>query len=272
MAGNSRDAGRSVTGRALSVLTAFDIEHTRLTLTAIARRSGIPLATAHRLVGELESWGAVQRAADGRYEIGLRLWEIGLLAPVHTALRAAALPLMQELCELTRENVHLAVRDGRDAVYVEKLTVPRAVPIVSRTGGRLPLHPTGVGRVLLAHAPAHVVQEYCEHGLSRHTPYTITEPGRLVRELQAVRSRGFARTSEEMTLGNCSVAVPVRDGGGAVVAALGLVARSVRTEHSKLVKPLLPAAEAIGKRLAEHDPARSGAGGGGFADRGTIPF
>ncbi|MGW0891890.1 IclR family transcriptional regulator [Saccharopolyspora sp. NPDC002578] len=260
MAGNSRDSGRSVTGRALSVLTAFDVDHTRLTLTAIARRAAIPLATAHRLVGELEAWGALHRDDDGRYAIGLRLWEIGLLAPVHTALREAALPFMQELCENTRENVHLAVRDHWDAVYVEKLTVPRSVPIVSRTGGRLPLHPTGVGRVLLAHAPAQVVQEYCERGLSRHTPYTITEPGRLARELQAVRSRGFARTSEEMTLGNCSVAVPVRDGTGTVVAALGLVARSVRAEHSKLVKPLLPAAEAIRRRLAEHDLARSDAG------------
>ncbi|MFR9728041.1 IclR family transcriptional regulator [Saccharopolyspora sp. MS10] len=260
MAGNSRDTGRSVTGRALSVLTAFDGEHTRLTLTSIARRSAIPLATAHRLVGELEAWGALERDDDGRYAIGLRLWEIGMLTPVRAVLREAALPHMQELCESTRENVHLAVRDRWEAVFVEKLSLPRSVSIVSRTGGRLPLHPTGVGRVLLAHAPTRVVREYCERGLARYTPYTITEPGRLARELRAVRSRGFARTSEEMTLGNCSVAVPVRDGTGSVVAALGVVARSVRVEHSKLVKPLLPAAEAIGRRLAEHDLARSDAG------------
>lgn len=260
MAGNSRDAGRSVTARALSVLTAFDLEHSRLTLTAIARRAGIPLATAHRLVGELELWGALQRDADGRYAIGLRLWEIGMLAPLNTSLRDAALPFMQELCETTRENVHLAVRDRWDAVYVEKLTAPRSVSIVSRTGGRLPLHSTGVGKVLLAHAPAVVVHEYCEQGLARHTPYTITEPGRLGRELQAVRSRGFAQTSEEMTLGNCSVAVPLRAGDGAVIAALGLVARSVRAEPSKLVKPLLPAAEAIRRRLLEQAGAHSGVG------------
>jgi DNA-binding IclR family transcriptional regulator len=259
MAGNSRDPGRSVTARALSVLTAFDVEHTRLTLTRIAQRAGIPLATAHRLVGELEVWGALQRDADGYYSIGLRLWEIGLLAPVHLELRQAALPFMQSLCGATGENVHLAVRDGLETLYVEKLVGPRSAPIISRRGGRLPLHTTGVGKVLLAHAPSAVVHEYCEHGLSRHTPYTITEPGRLGRELLCVRSRGFARTSEEMTLGNCSVAVPVRAADEAVVAAIGIVAHSARAEPSKLVKSLFPAAEAIRDRLIAQERAPCGA-------------
>lgn len=253
MAGNSRDSGRSVTARALSVLTAFDAEHARLTLTAIARRADIPLATAHRLVRELEMWGALERDHEGRYAVGLRLWEIGLLAPVNSRLREAALPHLQELCQNTHENVHLAVRDGVDAMYVEKLTTPRAVSIVSRAGGRLPLHATGVGKVLLAHAPAAAVHECCELGLTRHTPYTITEPGRLGRELQAVRARGFAQANEEMTLGNCSVAVPVQDADGTVVAALGVVTHSTRAEVAKLVKPLFPAAEGIAQRLAEQD-------------------
>ncbi|QIZ35302.1 IclR family transcriptional regulator [Saccharopolyspora sp. ASAGF58] len=255
MAGNSRDPGRSVTARALSVLTAFDIEHARLTLTAIARRAEIPLATAHRLVRELEMWGALERDGEGRYTIGLRLWEIGLLAPVNSRLREIALPFMQDLCQSTHDNVHLAVRDGMEVVYVEKLTSPRAVSIISRIGGRLPLHSTSVGKVLLAHAPSVVMHQYCERGLSRFTAYTITEPGRLGRELQTVRSRGFAQANEEMTLGNCSVAVPVHDADGVVVAALGVVAHSVRAEVSKLVKPLLPAAEAIRQRLVEQDRA-----------------
>lgn len=255
MAGNSRDPGRSVTARALSVLTAFDVEHTRLTLTAIARRAAIPLATAHRLVRELEMWGALTRDGDGRYAIGLRLWEIGLLAPVNSSLREVALPFLQDLCASTHDNVHLAVRDELAAVYVEKLSTPRAVPVLSRTGGRLPLHATGVGKVLLAHAPASVVHECCERGLARRTPYTITEPGRLNQELHAVRTRGFARANEEMTLGNCSVAVPVLDATGEVIAALGIVAHSVRADVAKLVKPLFPAAEGIRQRLLEHERA-----------------
>jgi DNA-binding IclR family transcriptional regulator len=251
MAGNSRDPGRSVTARALSVLTAFDPEHPRLNLTAIARRAAIPLTTAHRLVRELQAWGALERDDSGRYSIGLRLWEIGLLSPLNHRLREAALPFMQDICQNTHDNVHLAVRDGMQALYVEKLTTPRSVPIISRVGGRLPLHTTGVGKVLLAHAPSAVIQTYCERGLPRYTPYTITEPGRLMRELQAVRNRGYAHASEEMTLGNCSVAVPVRDVDGSVIAALGIVAHSVRAEIPKLVKPLLPAADGIRKRLLE---------------------
>ncbi|GAA4611294.1 IclR family transcriptional regulator [Saccharopolyspora hordei] len=253
MAGNSRDPGRSVTARALSVLTAFDIDHVRLTLTAIARRAGIPLATAHRLVRELELWGALERDEDGRYSIGLRLWEIGLLSPVNSRLREAALPHMQDLCQHTHDNVHLAVRVGLDVVYVEKLTTPRAIPIFSRSGGRLPLHSTGVGKVLLAHAPAGVLHECCERGLTRYTAYTITEPGRLGRELQTVRNRGFAQANEEMMLGSCSVAVPVHGTDGAVIAALGVVAHSARADVGRLVKALLPASEAIRQRLVERE-------------------
>lgn len=251
MAGNSRETGQSVTARALSLLAAFDVEHPCQTLTEIADRAEVPLATAHRLVGELETWGALEREVDGRYRVGMRLWELGMLARVNRDLREAALPSMQELCEQTHENVHLAVRSGLDAVYVEKLTAPRSVPIVSRSGGRLPLHATGVGKVLLAHAPASVVHACCDRGLARLTPYTITEPGRLNRELGLVRERGFAQTSEEMTLGNCSVAVPVRDGAGEVVAALGVVVHSAWADPLKLVRPLLPAAEVIRRKLGE---------------------
>ncbi len=257
MAGNSRDAGRSVTARALSVLTAFDTEHTRLTLTEIARAADIPLATAHRLLGELEEWGALRRESDGRYCVGLRLWEIGLLAPVHTRLRREAMPFMQDLHQSTGENVHLAVRDGLQAVYVEKLAGRRSAPIISRSGGRLPLHTTGVGKVLLAYAPSSVVHAYCEGTLSRPTPYTIVEPGRLGQELFGVRQRGFAQTTEEMTLGSCSVAVPVRV-HGELVASLGLVVHSARAEFVKLLKPLAPAADSLGRRLAESSGATVG--------------
>ncbi|GAB3286420.1 IclR family transcriptional regulator [Parasphingorhabdus pacifica] len=253
MAGNSRDPGRSVIARAFGVLTAFDAEHRKLTLTEIAHRADVPLATTHRLVGELESWGALKRDRDGRYVIGLRLWELATLAPVNRDLRETALPYMQELCENTHDNVHVAVRDDFNAVYLEKLTAPRSVPIVSRSGARLPLHATGVGKVLLAHAPTTLVHEYCGPGLARLTPYTITEPGRLARELQSVRERGFAQTTEEMTLGNCSVAVPIRDASGEVIAALGVVAHSVRADPRKLVRPLLPAANGISRRLGERE-------------------
>jgi DNA-binding IclR family transcriptional regulator len=222
-----------------------------LTLSDIARRAGLPLATVHRLVGELVAWRALARRPDGCYSIGVRLWEVGLLSPLHTRLREVAAPFMHDLYESTRENIHLAVRDGNEALYVEKFAGHRAVPILSRVGGRLPMHATGVGKALLAFSGPAFIAAFVRAPLTRCTPYTITEPGRLARELAVVRQRGWAHTREEMTLGSCSVAVPVLDAGGTALASLGIVVHSLRASLERLVPALRTAAEGVAMRLAE---------------------
>ena len=248
MAGGSREAGRTVTSKVLAILGAFDAGHQQLTLTDLARRSGVPLSTVHRLAGELEEWQALSRAPDGRLRIGLRLWELGQLAPAK--LQDLAHPWLQELFASTGENVHLAVRDGLEVLYVDKVAGRRAVPIVSRTGGRLPMHPTGVGKALLAFEPDWFVRSYLDRVLERPTPHTITEPGRLARELATVRAQGYALTYEEMTLGSCSAAAPILVDGRAI-AALGIVLASRRArELPRLVEPLLNAANGIGRACA----------------------
>ncbi|WP_113703748.1 IclR family transcriptional regulator [Nonomuraea lactucae] len=248
MAGGSREAGRSVTSKVLAILGAFDSAHPQLTLTDLARRSGLPLSTVHRLAGELEQWRALSRAPDGRLRIGMRLWELGQLAPAR--LQDLAHPWLQEVFARTGENVHLAVRDGLEVLYVDKVHGRRAVPIVSRTGGRLPMHPTGVGKALLAYEPDWFVQAYLARKLERPTAHTITEPGRLARELAAVRAQGHALTFEEMSLGSCSAAVPVLV-DGRPVAALGIVLSSRRArELHRLVEPLRDAADQIARAYA----------------------
>ncbi|MEV4573901.1 IclR family transcriptional regulator [Nonomuraea jabiensis] len=245
MAGGAREGGRSVTSKVLAILGAFDSAHPQLTLTDVARRSGLPLSTAHRLVAELEEWQALSRAPDGRLRVGLRLWELGQLAPGR--LQDLAHPWLQELFATTRENVHLAVRDGLEVLYVDKVYGRRAVPIVSRTGGRLPMHPTGVGKALLAYEPDWFVKSYLARKLERPTPHTITEPGRLARELAVVRAQGYALTYEEMTLGTCSAAAPILV-DGRPVAAVGIVLSSRRArELPQLIDPLLGTAAAIAK-------------------------
>lgn len=248
MSGGARERGRSVTSRVLAVLGAFDADHPRLSLSDIARRSGLPLSTVHRLVGELESGQALSRAADGRFRIGLRLWELGRLAP--SLLQDVAHPWLQELFGSTGENVHLAVRDGLEVLYVDKVYGRHAVPIVSRAGGRLPMHPTGVGKVLLAHEQEWFVSAYLARSLERPTPHTITEPGRLSRELAAVRAQGYALTSEEMTLGSCSVAAPILLEGRAV-AAVGIVVSSRRARDlQRLIDPVRAVAGQITRSYA----------------------
>ncbi|MEV8441372.1 IclR family transcriptional regulator [Actinosynnema sp. NPDC051121] len=256
MAANRDAPRRSTAGRALALLGVFDAAHPRLKLTELARRADLPLATVHRLAGELVSWGALERDAEGCYSIGLRLWEAATLAPVAGRLREIALPFMQDLYGTTRENIHLAVHDGFDALYVEKLSGHRSVPVISRIGARLPLHPTGVGKALLARADREFVRGYLERPLARFTRYTITEPARLARELRVTAERGYALTNEEMTLGSCSVAVPIPSAGPEPAGALGVVVRSVRTDLHRLVPELRAAADAIARRLDEASAPR----------------
>lgn len=253
MAGGARTPGRSVTSRALAVLGAFDAAHPTLTLTQIARRADLPPPTAHRLVAELEAWQALARRADGRYEIGRRLWQLGLLAPLHHELRQVASPFMHDVHAATGDVVHLAVREGTVALYVESVVGSGSVSVVSRAGARLPLHATGVGKVLLAAAPPDVVDQVLG-GLTRVTRHTVVEPGRMARELAEIRGRGYARTAEEMTLGACSVAVPVRQEPGEVVAALGVVAPSGRRDLVRIVPALQVAAAGIGRGLRPGRP------------------
>ena len=215
--------------------------------TELARRASLPLPTAHRLAGELTTLGMLTRTSSGHYAIGRTLWQIGLLAPMQTGLREVAAPFLQDLYAATGATIHLAVRDGLRVLYLDRLSGQRSVPVVSRTGSRLAMHATGVGKVLLAHAPEDA-QDKILSSLRRITPYTIAQPDRLRAQLEAIRTDGYATTTEEMTLGACSVAVPVRRGGD-VVAALGIVVPSLRRDKSRLVSGLTVAAHGIGRSL-----------------------
>lgn len=215
--------GASVTSRALSILAAFSAQRRELTLSEIARATGLPLTTAHRLVAELATWGALERDERGRYRIGLRLWEIGALAPRTVGLREAALPFLEDLYEATHENVHLAVRDGDEALYLERISGRDSVRVISRVGGRLPLHATGVGLVLLAFAEVEAQERVLAQPLRRFTDRTVTAPDELRRILAEVRRTGVAVSHGYLEETALSVAAPVRDRSGQVVAALSIV-------------------------------------------------
>ena len=251
VAGNVSTPGATVTSRALGLVGAFDEGHRRLTLTELAQRAGLPVPTAHRLVGELVEWGALARTAAGDYVIGRRLWDLGLLAPHQAGLVDLASPYLHDLYGATLATVHLAVRDGTQVLYLDRLAGHASVPVVSSVGSRLPMHATGVGKVLLAHAPAEVQQAVLAD-LPRITPYTVTHPGLLRRQLARVIRDDHAITSEEMSLGACSVAVPIR-AGSEVVAALGIVVPSLK-DRPRLAGALQVAARGIGRELLRGVP------------------
>jgi DNA-binding IclR family transcriptional regulator len=193
-------------------------------------------------------FGALARTAAGDYVIGRRLWDLGLLAPHNSDLVELASPYLHDLYGATLATVHLAVREGTEVLYVDRLRGSASVPIVSTVGSRLPMHATGVGKVLLAHAPAEV-QHAVLAGLHRVTAYTITQPGTLQRQLAGVLRDDYATTVEEMSLGACSVGVPVRR-GEQVVAALGIVVPTLKRDRARLVSALQVASRGIGRAIS----------------------
>jgi DNA-binding IclR family transcriptional regulator len=249
MAGNTSTPGTTVASRLLAVVGAFDDRHRNLSLSEIARRAQIPLPTAHRLVGELVGGGALQRRDDGRYVIGRLVWEAGLLAPVQGRLRQVAEPFLHDVYAATLATVHLAVRDGDEVLYLHRMQGRASVPIVSTVGTRLPMHCTGVGKVLLAHAPPDVSVRALAR-LTRITPHTITRPDVLRAQLDRIRRDGVATTSEEMSLGACSLAVPVvQASDDAVVASIGVVVATLKRDRQRLLGALQVAARGIGRML-----------------------
>lgn len=240
----------TVAARVLDVLGAFSAAHPRLTLTELASRAGLPLSTAHRLVGELTAWGALERGPDNRYRIGLRLWEVGVLAPRSLGLRETAMPFLEDLYEVTRENVQLAVLDGTEVVYVERLSGRQAVHVLTRVGGRLPLHATGVGLVLLAHADPELRERVLAGPLRRYTPRTVCDPARLRRMLADVRTTGVAISDGQIELVALSVAAPVRGPSGEVIAALSVVVPSAGTNPHTYVPVVRAAARGVSRALA----------------------
>jgi DNA-binding IclR family transcriptional regulator len=251
MAGNTNNPGQSVAARTLSILATFDRQHRCQTLTQIAQRAGLPTPTALRLVRELENWEGLTRRRDGTFVIGRRVWDLGLLAPIQTGLREVAAPFLQDLYAATLATVHLAVREGTQVLYLDRLSGRASVPVVSRVGSRLPLNATGVGKVLLAHAPDDVVHSVLAD-LRPVTRHTVVAPGTLARQLRQIRQQGYATTTEEMTFGACSVAVPVHY-GDVVTAAIGVVVPSLGRNRTSLVAASQVAAAGISRSVGPAD-------------------
>ena len=209
----------------------------------------MPLSTVHRLVQELSAWGAVERDENGLFRIGLRLWELGALAPRAQGLRERALPFLEDLSQISKENVQLAVREGTEVVFIERIAGSGAVPVLTRVGGRFALTATGVGLVLLAHAPAEVQEEVLGNPVERYTARTVTDPAQLRRMLADVRTQGFAVSDRQVTIDALSVAAPVQDAHGQVVAAVSLVVRHGSSRPAAIAQLVRTSARAISRAL-----------------------
>ncbi|WP_084464521.1 IclR family transcriptional regulator [Microtetraspora fusca] len=235
--------------RVLSILGVFSSEHMALSLSEISRRTGLTLTTTHRLVNELRAWGALRRESDGRYTIGLRILELGTLAPQGLQLREVALPFLDDLRHATHANIHLAVADGHDVIYIESLRARHGVPVLSRLGGRWPMHATGTGLVLLAYSPQEFQEEVLRSKLRQFTAQTVTCPDALRVRLAEVRKSGVAITENQLTQDALAIAAPIRGPRDAVVAAVGVTVPTGSASPHSLVPALAATARGISRAL-----------------------
>jgi DNA-binding IclR family transcriptional regulator len=218
--------------------------------------------TVFRLLQTLVQWRFVEMVSDGKYRLGMRVFEMGMAVMNSMELRREALPLLERLNNATRETIHLTVREGHSAVYIDKLSSPEYIVVQSRIGGRSPLHCTGVGKALLAHLDENEVKRYVrQEGLERLTANTITDARELARELERIRRQGYAIDNEEHYDGITCVAAPILDHHGRVSASFSIAGPTARLTASRLPELIRLAIEAsrdISARLGYTRPSGKG--------------
>jgi DNA-binding IclR family transcriptional regulator len=235
----------AVIDRISLVLDAFEGPG-QLTLAQIVRRTGLPRSSAHRMLERLVQLRFLRRSGRD-YELGMRLVELGSLAVHQDRMHRAAMPLLHELHRATGLVVHLAVLDGADVVYLEKVGNAMASAVPTRVGGRQPAHCTALGKAILAyHQDAEVDL------MSRKTKYSIANRAQLITELAKVRAHGVAIEREESVPGFGCVAAPIGHNGDAV-AAVSVCGPMNRMAFEQLTAPVRMAAMGIW-RNAEGGP------------------
>ncbi|MES5818152.1 IclR family transcriptional regulator C-terminal domain-containing protein [Streptomyces sp. RG80] len=227
--------------RGLAVIRAFDAEHPELTLSEVARTCGLTRAAARRFLLTLVDLGYVH--TGGRtFRLTPRVLELGYSYLAGFSLAQIAEPHLEQLVDRTRESSSLCVLDGDDIVYVARVPARRIMAAAITVGTRFPAHVTSVGRVILAHLP----DEEREFRLARIdlrplTPRTIVTVDLLRAELAKVHAQGYAIVDQELEEGLRSVAAPVRDRGGEVVAAVNIPVHASRNTMASVRRDLLPA-------------------------------
>lgn len=251
----------SSVANSIRLTKAFSENEFEMGISALAQKLGLAKSTVHRLATTLVEYDILeQNRENGKYRLGLALFELGTLVRRKMDVMSEAQGQIHALADLTGETVQLAILDHLSVLYIRIRESRQAVRLSSGLGSRAPAHCTSVGKALLAFQPPEVVRQVIEGGLKRYTEHTITEPPALLKELAEVRQKGYAVDDEEIEPGLRCVAAPIRDHSGQVVAAIS-VAAPVQRMTKKTVQATIPSvmasAEAISRRLG-YLPSLSG--------------
>lgn len=242
--------------RGLSVIRAFDADSPAMTLSEVARRTGMTRAAARRFLLTLADLGYVR--TDGRqFMLSPRVLDLGYAFLSGAGLPAVAEPHLEALVAEVHQTSSVAVLDRDDVVYVARVAVRRIVNIAIAVGSRFPAYATSLGRVLLAAQPDAWLDEYFRRvRLQPLTPRMVSDEVALRKILEEVRASGYALTDQELEPGLRSIAVPLRDATGAVVASMNLSVHVGTESPATMRRVLLPklraSADAVEADLRVH--------------------
>lgn len=236
--------------RLVRVLGAFDETKSSLSISTLARRAEVPLPTAYRLAADLVRHGLLSRDANGQVRPGLRLWELANRSSPAVDLRQAAIPFMEDVQSVVRQHTQLAILRDDEVLVIERLSSRGSVVNQAQIAGRMPVHRTSLGMVLLAHSPNHVQESY----LSRH-PDAVASVDAVSfdfrRHLAQIRLRGYAAFDGRVDADTTGIAVPVLNRLGTAQAALGVVVPLGFENFQSVVPALMTAARGIARTIGE---------------------
>lgn len=235
--------------KGLQVIEALSTHPNLTGVTELAKHLGLTKSNAHRLLQTLVACGYVRNLEQsGKYELTLKLWELGAAVVGRLDLKTVAVEYMERLCELSGETVHLSVLEGTEVIYLDKVDSPHPVRAYSRVGGRAPAYCVATGKALLSHASASLIDQISLE-LKPFTPYTITTPNELRNELEKQRQLGYAVNRGEWRDGVCGIAAPIWNAGGHVCAAIGVSGPSDRFKPRNL-KLLAPTVVSVAQQIS----------------------
>lgn len=238
--------------RAVELLMLLGKSQRDMGVTELSKLLGVQKSTVHSVLQTLMFRGFVRQTENGRYALGFSLIQLGEACGAQLDLRTVARPFMTELADETQEIALLAVLSGTELFILDKVEPQRAFLIIPKFDFSITLHSTAIGKVLLANAPAEIIELVLQRGFERFTPYTLTEREELLAEMDNVRRHGYAIGCDETIEGLTCIAIPVLDASGKVIAALSVSSASsvlIPSRYETVIDILRNKGRVISERL-----------------------
>ncbi|MDO3679542.1 IclR family transcriptional regulator [Paenibacillus ehimensis] len=238
--------------KAKEILDLF-LTYEQLSLQEMSTLSGQAKTTVHRMIGSLEEMGLLAKTAEGKYELGFMFLQFGQLVKERLDIRKIALPVMKQLRDDVEEAANLVIREGNEAIYIEKVDTTQPVRVFTQIGRRAALYAGACPRILLSFMPQQELQNYIEETpLVAYADGTITDKRKLIETIQEAKMRGYTISHSELRNFTSAVAVPIYNYSGQVIAGLsisGLENRFTEQRLPELIEKTVAAGKAISRNM-----------------------